>query len=158
MLSFSPLRDFNMACVPPEMPKTRRVVVVSPRSYNYRVIAGRDAANNPIYAPGKCVVVPFSATAPRYLERSHVPFAAGQYKSLTLDTWAICEMVDHVSHDRLDRVKRGQGFLNEFLSAADMVRVEDGFGTPWVYKALKIQHNPPKTFFRLIRLPVSPYK
>ncbi|MHA6690060.1 type II toxin-antitoxin system PemK/MazF family toxin [Devosia sp. A449] len=119
MIQFTPERrqillcDYNMAGVDPEMRKVRRVVVVSPRSYN---------------RAGRCVVVPFSATQPRSLEPSHVPFADGVYRALTIATWAICDTVSHVSFTRLDRVKSGQTYLREFLSRDDMARVEQGLG------------------------------
>lgn len=117
MINFTPERgqillcDYNMAGVPPEMRKVRRVMVVSPRSYN---------------RAGRCVVVPFSATQPTTLEASHVPFPNGQYKALTVATWAICDTVSHVSFARLDRVKAGQVFLRESVSTEDMQRVELG--------------------------------
>jgi uncharacterized protein YifN (PemK superfamily) len=108
--------DFSMAHVPPEMRKQRRAVVVSPRSYNARHGQG----------PGRCIVVPFSASPPKTLKPSDVPFPTGPYKSLTVDTWAICEAVMNVSHERLDRVATGQRFLSEAVAAADMARIEDG--------------------------------
>ncbi|RUW47814.1 type II toxin-antitoxin system PemK/MazF family toxin [Mesorhizobium sp. M8A.F.Ca.ET.021.01.1.1] len=132
MISFTPQRgsilmcNFDMGCVPPEMPKTRRVVVVSPRSYNFRISGGETAEGEKIWLPGKCVVVPLSATEPRAIEPSHVPFTVGPYRSLTVDTWAICELVDHVSHARLDRVQRRGKFLQEQVSAADLARIEAG--------------------------------
>jgi uncharacterized protein YifN (PemK superfamily) len=105
-----------MAHVPPEMRKKRRVVVLSPRSYNARHGVG----------PGRCVVVPFTATPPKPLRPSQVPFPAGHYKSLTVDTWAICDAVMTVSHNRLDRVASGSYFLSEAVSSADMARIEEG--------------------------------
>lgn len=121
-ISFVPQRgqilicDFNMAYVPPEMRKKRRAVVVSPRSYNARHGQG----------PGRCVVVPFSATPPKYPKPSQVPFPVGRYQSLTVDTWAYCDAVMTVSHDRLDRVALGSRFLSEAISSADMARIEEG--------------------------------
>lgn len=117
MINFTPERgqlllcNYDMAHVPPEMRKTRRVVVVSPRSYN---------------RAGRCIVVPFSATHPRTVEASHVAFASDVYRALTVPTWAICDAVSHVSVSRLDRVKAGQTFLREFLSSSDLRRVELG--------------------------------
>ena len=49
-----PICNYDLARVSPEIDKTRRAVVVSPRSYNHRHGAG----------PGRCLVVPFSATRP----------------------------------------------------------------------------------------------
>jgi len=119
--------DYDMARVPPEMEKVRRCVVVSPRSYNRR--HGTQ--------PGRCLVVPFSATDPaRHMTPADVPFAANVYECLTVETWAICPAVMSVSHDRLDRVwvKRpwkGPRWLKsgpsaEILTPADMARIEEG--------------------------------
>ncbi len=119
MIRFQPKRglilfcDYDLANIPPEMRKKRRVIVVSPRSYN-RLSYGRDGT---IIGPGKCVVVPVSATEPRKLLKSHVTIPCGSYSSLTRDTWVICEMVSHVSFTRLDNYKR------EYISDTDMARI-----------------------------------
>lgn len=117
MITFVPERghillcDFDMANVAPEMRKKRRVVVVSPRSYN---------------KARRCVVVPFSATEPKMILSSHVPFAAGAYASLTVPTWAICDTVSHVSFARLDRVKSGRNYLSEMLNDEDLAKIALG--------------------------------
>lgn len=118
-ITFAPSRgrilmcDYDLATVPPEMRKLRRVAVVSPDSFNHRHGRG----------PGKAIVVPFSATPPRRPVASHVPFDATTYRSLTVPTWAIGEAIAHVSHDRLDRVFASGRFLNEHLSSADLDRI-----------------------------------
>lgn len=108
--------NFDMARVPPEMRKTRRAVVVSPRSHNRRHGHG----------PGRCVVVPFSASPPPSPTPEDVPFPSGIYASLTVPTWAICAAVMSVSHDRLNRVVASGAGLDEILSPADMARIEKG--------------------------------
>lgn len=111
--------DYDMARVPPEMDKLRRVVVISPKSHNHRHGAG----------PGRCVVVPFSATDPgRFLTPADVPFPANRYRCLTVPTWAICSAIMSVSHDRLDRyfISKAYGYSTERLTPADMARIEDG--------------------------------
>lgn len=109
--------DFDMAgVVPPEMRKVRRVVVISPRSHNRR-----HGIN-----PGRCLVVPFSASEPAVVTTAEVPFQAGVYASLAVPTWAICSALASVSHARLDRVAARRSFLNERLMDADLGRVEDG--------------------------------
>jgi uncharacterized protein YifN (PemK superfamily) len=111
--------DYDMARVPPEMDKLRRVVVISPKSHNHRHGAG----------PGRCVVIPFSATDPdRFLTPSDVPFPASRYRCLTVPTWAICSAVMSVSHDRLDRhfISKSYGYSSERLTPADMARIEEG--------------------------------
>ena len=123
MITFVPQRgqllicDFDMAgVVPPEMRKMRRVVVISPRSHNHRHGA----------KPGRCLVVPFSATPPAIVTPAEVAFPAGPYRSLTVPTWAICSAAASVSHARLDRVAIGRGFASEHLSEADLSRVGAG--------------------------------
>jgi uncharacterized protein YifN (PemK superfamily) len=114
--------DYDMARVPPEMEKVRRIVVVSPRSYNHKHGS----------KPGRCLVIPFSATDPaRYLTPADVPFDSITYRCLTVETWAICSAIMSVSHDRLDRVpiRRHHGppiYSTEVLSSADMARIESG--------------------------------
>lgn len=119
--------NYDMARVPPEMEKVRRCVVISPRSYN-----GRHGLR-----PGRCLVVPFSATDPaRHRTPADVTFDATTYECLTVETWAICAATMSVSHDRLERVwiRRPwtgprwlkSGPSSEILSAADMARIEEG--------------------------------
>jgi uncharacterized protein YifN (PemK superfamily) len=117
-ITFTPKRahilicDFDMACVPPEMRKVRRVVVLSNRSSN---------------KSGRAVVVPFSGTAPRIDLPSHVPFAASSYRSFGVPVWAICDCIAHVSFRRLDRVfNRGAFLAAEALRDDDMARIEVG--------------------------------
>ena len=123
MITFVPQRgqvlicDFDMGgVVPPEMRKKRRVVVISPRSHNHR--HGQ--------RPGRCLVVPFSASQPLVMTAAEVPFPGDVYRSLTVPTWAICSAIESVSHARLDRVAVGSAFLSESLSPIDLVRIEDG--------------------------------
>jgi len=115
--------DYDMARVPPEMEKVRRCVVISPRSYNRRHGS----------QPGRCLVVPFSATDPdRHLTPADVPFDATTYLCLTVETWAICAAVMSVSHDKLDRVwiRQPRGLpsrhSSEILFPADIKRIEEG--------------------------------
>lgn len=108
--------DFDMAGVPPEMRKQRRAVVVSPRSANHRHGQG----------PGRCVVVPFTATPPRFASPADVAFGVGAYRSLTVPTWAACGSVATVSHARLDRVAAGRSYIVESLTIADLARIEEG--------------------------------
>ncbi|WP_058633936.1 type II toxin-antitoxin system PemK/MazF family toxin [Aureimonas ureilytica] len=122
MITFTPARgailmcDFDLACVAPEMRKKRRVVVMSPRAMN--------GPHGP--KPGKCVVVPFSATTPTILRPSHVQIPAGTYDTITVDVWAICEAIAHVSHTRLDRVAVGRNFKAGQVFEEDMARIEAG--------------------------------
>jgi uncharacterized protein YifN (PemK superfamily) len=92
-------------------------VVVSPRSYNGRHGAG----------PGRCILVPFSATHPGVnISPADVHFPAGKYRSLTRDTWAICTAAMSLSHTRLDRVSHAGHYLHETLSVDDLARIEEG--------------------------------
>lgn len=127
--------NYRLARIHPEMDKLRRAVVVSPRSYNERHGAG----------PGRCIVVPFTATNPRsFLTPADIPFPLGIYQSLSVDTWAICSAAMSVSHDRLDRVHIGSSFAQEVLSAHDMYRIENGlrhaFGISTPHGAWKLQN------------------
>lgn len=119
-ISFAPQRglilicDFDMARVAPEMDKPRPVIVISPASYNRRHGSG----------PGRCMVVPFSASTPKVLRASYVHFPAGQYVSLHQECWACCDSVTTVSHDRLTRIFAGRNSpVDESLSAADLARI-----------------------------------
>lgn len=121
-IPFVPIRghilmcDFEFGRIEPSLGKERRAVVISPRSYNHRHGLG----------PGRCVVVPFSATAPTELKPAHVPFDAQTYQSLTEYTWALCDCVRSVSHARLNRIRAGGQNLNEIMSQADLERIELG--------------------------------
>jgi uncharacterized protein YifN (PemK superfamily) len=109
--------DYELGRVPPEMNKARRVVVVSPRSYNRRHGMG----------PGRCLVVPFTATHPKFMTPATVSFPRGSYQSFTKDSWALCDFVTTVSHTRLRRVWTAPGkALDESLSDADMKRLDEG--------------------------------
>jgi uncharacterized protein YifN (PemK superfamily) len=108
--------DYDLAGVPPEMEKARRVVVISPTKLNHRHAGG----------PGLAVVVPLSATPPTRARPYDVFFPAGVYQSLAVDTWARCATISHVSHSRLERVWSRQAYIGEIISAADMRRLEAG--------------------------------
>lgn len=109
--------DFDMARVPPEMDKPRQVVVVSETALNHRHAK----------AAGTCVVVPFSTVPPHSDGDEEVFIGSGSYWSLPEDSWARCKLVDTVSHDRLDLLLRhGRRIPSEFMSPADMTRIEDG--------------------------------
>ncbi len=103
----------------PEVWKVRRAIVVSPDAANHRHGAG----------PGLCIVVPCSATPPRSADPQDVSIPLGSYRSFTRDVWVKCSTPARVSHSRLDRVAFGGNYRTEFLSAADMLRVEAGLRT-----------------------------
>ena len=100
----------------PEVWKPRRAIVVSPTALNRR---HADRA-------GLCIVAPCSATPPRSPASTDVFFAVRSYRSFTKDVWVKCEALQRVSHDRLDRVLAGLSYRTEFLSPADLERVEVG--------------------------------
>lgn len=108
--------DFDMARVHPEVPKVRRVVVLSPRSYNSRHGSG----------PGRCVVVPFSTTPPHRPSPAQVTIPGEIYRALSKPTWAVCDAVASVSHDRLTRPMVGGQSLEESLTKFDMLRIDTG--------------------------------
>jgi uncharacterized protein YifN (PemK superfamily) len=109
--------DYDLARISPEIDKMRRAVVVSPRSYNHRHGAG----------PGRCLIVPFSATKPHTMTPADIHFLAGKYKTLTVETWAVCTATMSASHSRLTRVFIGHGkYSEESLTDQDMKRIEVG--------------------------------
>jgi uncharacterized protein YifN (PemK superfamily) len=108
--------DFDLARIHPEMTKQRRVVVVSPRSYNRRHGAG----------PGRCLVIPFSTTSPPEITPAHVPFAADKYACLSEPTWALCDVISSMSHMRLDNVQISGINQMESIDAEDMDRIAEG--------------------------------
>jgi uncharacterized protein YifN (PemK superfamily) len=108
--------NFDLARIHPEMTKQRRVVVISPRSYNRRHGQG----------PGRCLVIPFSATAPPEITPAHVPFTADKYATLTEPTWALCDVIASVSHNRLDNVQVGGVNQMESIDDQDMLRIAVG--------------------------------
>ena len=71
-------------------------------------------------------MVPLTASEPREPRASHVSFNEETYLSLKVRTWAICEMLAHVSHRRLDRVRVSGQYLSEGMTDADILRVETG--------------------------------
>lgn len=108
--------NFDMARIHPEMTKHRRVVVLSPRSYNSRHGQG----------PGRCLVIPFSSTEPFQVKPAHVPFPDNKYGSLSQATWALCDAVSSMSHARLDNVQTAGVNLMESLDDQDMERIAIG--------------------------------
>lgn len=98
------------------MTKERRVVIISPRSYNRRHGWG----------PGRCLVIPFSATPPPDVTPAHVPFADNVYRCLTEPTWALCDVISSVSHDRLNNVQVAGVNQMEDISAPDLERIAVG--------------------------------
>jgi uncharacterized protein YifN (PemK superfamily) len=110
------LCDFDAARIHPEMTKVRRVVVISPRSYNRRHGFGA----------GRCLVVPFSATAPPEITPAHVTFPEDKYACLTEPTWALCDVICSMSHDRLDSVQVGGINQLESIDDQDMERIAVG--------------------------------
>jgi uncharacterized protein YifN (PemK superfamily) len=97
--------DFDqLGFIPPEMTKTRRVVVL--RAFERTAL-----------------VVPLSATEPRTIRPYHAVIDSGDYASLTVRVWAKCDALTHVSLGRLQPViVRGRSFA-ERLSEQDFRRV-----------------------------------
>ncbi len=82
--------NYNTGFQLPEMVKIRRVIIISPKSYNKQL----------------CIVVPLSTTPPQETKNYHVRLASDKYAFLNnKQVWAKCDMVSHVSLNRLDRLK-----------------------------------------------------
>jgi uncharacterized protein YifN (PemK superfamily) len=103
--------DFQ-GMIPPEMQKTRHVVVMSPRRRKgYQT----------------CLVVPFSTVAPDPIEPFHVKIPSNRYSFFRPDTdvWAKTDMITHVSFTRLDRVKDGNEWCSPMLNEADVAAIQN---------------------------------
>ena len=88
--------DFS-GYVMPEIVKTRRVVIVSPRNHAAQVV----------------LVVPVSTTAPKKILPVHVHILAPSYRCFQhQEVWVKADLVAHVRMDRLDRVKIGGRFIH----------------------------------------------
>lgn len=84
---------FDPEAIPPEMRKTRPVIVVSPRLRR---------------RPKLVTVVPLSTTAPEPEQSYHYFFTLDQPLPVPFNAaamWAKCDMICTVSLDRLDRFK-----------------------------------------------------
>jgi uncharacterized protein YifN (PemK superfamily) len=95
--------------VAPEMVKTRRVIILSPRNVDSRVV----------------LVVPVSTTAPRQLLPVHVHIPAPSYRCFQhQEVWVKADLVAHVRLDRLDRVRIGGRFIHtEHISQEHLKQV-----------------------------------
>ena len=102
--------DFQ-GMIPPEMQKTRHVVVMSPRHR-------RDYQT--------CLVVPFSNVAPDPIEAFHLKIPANRYSFFRPDTdvWVKGDMITHVAFARLDRVKDGNRWCSPMLQTNDVEAVQ----------------------------------
>ena len=67
--------------------------------------------------------VPLSATEPRPIRPCHMVIDVGHYESLTARIWAKCDMLTHVSLNRLDRVKLHGKTFTERLDHRDFHRI-----------------------------------
>jgi len=113
-LQFHPRRGCVLMCdfsgfKPPEMVKTRPVVVLS----GERI--------------GVCTVVPLSATAPHPVKPWHHLLSAESLPESLRDepAWAKCDMVTTVSLERLDRVKNGRDGNGKRIYVAKLISRED---------------------------------
>lgn len=96
--------DFERGFVPPEMVKSRPVVVISRSSTHYS---------------GLCTIVPLSTTRPTKIELWHVRLT--QHPIPHMDSgdpvWAKCDMIYTVSHARLSRHHKKISGKREYLTA-----------------------------------------
>jgi mRNA interferase MazF len=116
MINFHPKRGTVLICdftgfKPPEMVKKRPVVVLSPRYRRHT---------------GLCLVVPFSTVAPEEVEPHHYRIPPGTYAFLdpAKTTWAKCDMLAHVSFERLERFWLNGRAETPQLNANDMKGIE----------------------------------
>jgi len=99
--------NFETGFMHPEMIKTRRVIIISPKKFNNL---------------GTCLVVPISKAPPDPEPPLHVKFEPGQYDFFhrLLPCWAKCNMVYSVSLQRLDRLRIGTQYLTPSISPQDL--------------------------------------
>lgn len=85
--------DFARGFVPPEMVKSRPVVVISPSATHGRRL---------------CTVIPLSTTPPDEVQAWHHPLRTNPnpYAAAHEQVWAKCDMLYTVSFDRLDMPHR----------------------------------------------------
>lgn len=93
-INFHPKAGMVLMCdfsgnVPPEIGKQRPVVVVTPAHVRRHELA---------------TVVPLSTKAPRVVLPYHYKLISQPYPGASLKSWAKCDLVQTVSHARLDRV------------------------------------------------------
>jgi len=108
--------DFARGFVPPEMVKSRPVVVVS---------------RNESHGRRLCTVVPCSTTEPDQLQAWHHQFTGAvlPHAKTHITVWAKCDMLYSVSFDRLDlpHIKTqhgGRKYFPIFVSPEDMAAIE----------------------------------
>lgn len=96
---------------PPEMTKTRKVIVLSPRI--------RD------YTPSTYLVMPVSKTMRSSSDGFHVEFKPRSYSFFdpVESVWALADMITCVSGDRLDRIKINGQYSRAQLRTDDLQRV-----------------------------------
>jgi uncharacterized protein YifN (PemK superfamily) len=98
--------DFS-GYVRPEMVKTRRVVVVSPK--------------RPFRSPSDAtvLVIPLSTVEPEPLEPWHHRIAGGRYRGVGM-CWAKGDLIAHVSLRRLDRIVHAYERIIPVVSERDL--------------------------------------
>jgi uncharacterized protein YifN (PemK superfamily) len=103
--------DFGLSTVPPEISKMRHVIVVSPKHRR---------------RSGSCLVVPFSTVAPNPVEPFHFRVPANTYSFFkrNTDVWAKCDLITHVSLQRLDRVLDGGKYCSPKLAPAEFLEIQ----------------------------------
>jgi uncharacterized protein YifN (PemK superfamily) len=104
MCNFEDLRS-------PEMTKTRRVIVLSPRARSY--------------FPDTFLVVPVSKTPPSPPLRHHCEFKPRAYDFFdpVESVWALANMLTCVKKTRLDRIRINNRFTGACLRKADLLAV-----------------------------------
>ena len=137
-LNFHPQRGVVLMCdfrgfKPPEMVKTRPVVVVSGKR------------------TGVCTIIPLSSKEPQPVELWHhlLDPASLPRPFQAKPTWAKCDMVTTVSLERLDRVLIGRDangkrqYVAHKVNAVDLLALERGLIQALCLKHLTIPPKPP---------------
>lgn len=83
--------DFSIGFRPPEVIKRRPVIVVSSKAY---------------HEARQCIVVVVSSRKPQKVQPYHLQLEPGFIpNSKYTDAWVKCDLIHHVSYDRLDRFR-----------------------------------------------------
>jgi uncharacterized protein YifN (PemK superfamily) len=113
-INFHPKAGMVLMCdfsgnVPPEINKTRPVVVVTPAHVRRRELS---------------TVVPLSTKPPRFVLPYHHRLTSLPFPGAAQEAWAKCDLVQSVSHARLDRIRiNATDFVIGYVSHHDLIAI-----------------------------------
>jgi mRNA interferase MazF len=113
-INFHPKAGMVLMCdfrgnILPEIGKTRPVVVVTPAHVRRRELA---------------TVIPLSTKAPHIPLSYHHRLTSVPFPGAAQDVWAKCDLVQSVSHERLDRIRTNtNNFVVGYVSHSDLIAI-----------------------------------